>query len=401
MREYRLIDSDAHALEAPNIWKNWLPAQFQDRAPRLVKDPAGGDAWQFEPDRPIMMIGLTATAGMRYEEMRWEGYTFETIRKSCYDGAARLEDMDFDGIDAECLYPSQRTMQYFMGNEEVEFHRAGIRAYNDWLMKEFCAPDPTRLIGLAQTPNLGTDEAIAELRRCKDMGYLGAIISAWPSGNDFLGPEDDPFWSAAEEMGLPISVHINVVRRNQAQPTQQRSANVGMGGQAGAGSDVRAIAQMAFAGLMAFPSVLSELIMSGTFERHPKLKIIGTEVEVGWIPEAIEQLDNFYWRNRTWTKLNLKKLPSEYFHENFLCTFITDRFGVKSRYEVGVRNMAWSTDFPHHGNDWPYSRKIVEELFAGVPEYEKWLITCGNTGLLYGLIEPAQARERALATVGV
>src|SRR5207237_5260848 len=81
MREYRLIDSDAHALEAPNIWKNWLPARFQDRAPKLVKDPAGGDDWQFEPDRPIMMIGLTGTAAMRFEAIRCEGYTFVAFLK--------------------------------------------------------------------------------------------------------------------------------------------------------------------------------------------------------------------------------------------------------------------------------------------------------------------------------
>jgi hypothetical protein len=34
---------------------------------------------------------------------------------------------------------------------------------------------------------------------------------------------------------------------------------------------------------------------------------------------------------------------------------------------AGVENMMWSTDFPHHGSDWPYARKTVEELFSGVP----------------------------------
>ena len=56
---------------------------------------------------------------------------------------------------------------------------------------------------------------------------------------------------------------------------------------------------MALAGMLVFPPIMSELIMSGLFDRFPELPVIGVETEVGWIPEALEQLDNFYWRNRT------------------------------------------------------------------------------------------------------
>ena len=38
MREYRLIDADCHTVEPPHIWETWLPKQFHDRAPTLVKD---------------------------------------------------------------------------------------------------------------------------------------------------------------------------------------------------------------------------------------------------------------------------------------------------------------------------------------------------------------------------
>ena len=40
--------------------------------------------------------------------------------------------------------------------------------------------------------------------------------------------------------------------------------------------------------------------------------------------------------------------------------------------------MAWSTDFPHHGNDWPYSRRVIDNLFTGVPEDERHKIVCDN-----------------------
>ena len=97
------------------MWERYLPKKFQDRAPRVVKDPKGGDAWQFFPDVPPAAIGMVTTAGQRYEEMHWYGSTYETINKGCWDGKARVEEMLFDGVDAEVLYPSQRTMMYWDG----------------------------------------------------------------------------------------------------------------------------------------------------------------------------------------------------------------------------------------------------------------------------------------------
>ncbi|MBW2446994.1 MAG: amidohydrolase family protein, partial [Deltaproteobacteria bacterium] len=344
MREYRLIDADCHTVEPPHIWETWLPKAYHDRAPQLVKDEEGGDAWAFGEGKPLMYLGLVATPGMRFEDIKWRGYTYETIRKGCWDGKARLEDMDFDGVDAEILYPSQRTMYHFMGNQDVDFHRAGVQAYNDWVHEEFAANDPERLYGLAQMPNLGVDEAITELRRCKEKGMRGTILTAWPGGGDTLGSDDDKFFAVAEELEMPISIHIRIMRPNR----QSTGVLEGPG----------AIANMALAGMSMFPEVMCELIMGGVHDRFPKLKFLGVETDVGWIPACLEQIDNFYWRNRSHTGIAIKRLPSEYFHSNWCCTFIHDRVGIKNRYDVGVANMAWSTDYPHHGNDWPYSRKV-------------------------------------------
>jgi len=65
MSKYRIVDADCHILEPPDIWTNWLPKTYQDKAPKLVKDAQGGDAWQTavggEPDP----IGLVATPASR------------------------------------------------------------------------------------------------------------------------------------------------------------------------------------------------------------------------------------------------------------------------------------------------------------------------------------------------
>lgn len=133
MSRYRIVSADAHVLEPTHIWDEWLPAQHRAKAPKLVKDAEGGDAWLFagaaEPDP----IGLVTTPGLPWDQFRWTGVTYDEARPGCYDGAARLADMDVDGVDAEILFPPQRTIGHFLGDDDDEFVRAGVDAYNRFL----------------------------------------------------------------------------------------------------------------------------------------------------------------------------------------------------------------------------------------------------------------------------
>ena len=124
-----------------------------------MKDHEGGDAWLTAVGGDPDPIGLVATPGMPFDKFRWYGVTYEEAREGCYNGAARLADMDHDGVRAEILFPPQRTMSHFLGDDDDDFVLAGIEAYNNFLFEEFCAPDPKRLIGLAQIPSLGIDQA--------------------------------------------------------------------------------------------------------------------------------------------------------------------------------------------------------------------------------------------------
>ena len=83
--------------------------------------------------------------------------------------------------------------------------------------------------------------------------------------------------------------------------------------------------------------------------------MVAVECGAGWIPHFLEHMDDHYWRNRTWTKATLEMLPSEYFRRNWKVTFIREPFAVATRHWIGVDNLMWSTDYPHHRHDWPYS----------------------------------------------
>jgi predicted TIM-barrel fold metal-dependent hydrolase len=389
--DYRIVSADAHILEPTNIWETWLPQKYQDIAPKLVKDADGGDAWQFaglDPDP----IGLVSTPGKAYDEFKWTGVTYDEARPGCYNGDERIKDLDLDGVDAEILFPPQRTVGHWLGDEDDEVVRAGIDAYNNFLWDEFCAPDRNRLIGMAQIPSTGIDDAVDYLRKAKARGFKGVVISSWPSGGDSVSDEDDPFWAAAQDEGMVVCNHINMQSRKGRIATRKAAlASAGKGGgnvlgRTGAKANAKAVGGL---GGVFGPatSTISNFIFTGVFERFPQLQVAMIEIGVGWIPHFLEQMDDRYWRNRSWGNVPIKEAPSFYWYRNMSATFITDRVGIQNRHAAGLENIMWSTDYPHHGNDWPYSRKVIDEMTIGVPADEKALIIGGNAKRIWKLGE--------------
>ena len=94
-----------------------------------------------------------------------------------------------------------------------------------------------------------------------------------------------------------------------------------------------------------FPIILWRMMQSGVFERLPKLKLVGSEVQCGWLPYYMEKFDESVKRNRAdW---NLPMLPSEYFDRNVWLVYIEDELGAVNRYNIGVDKIMWGPDFPH------------------------------------------------------
>jgi len=371
-RSYRIVSSDSHTLEPTDLWSEWLDSKHQATAPKFVEDKDGRHGWLYMGATTPEPLGLVTCVGTRPEELKWTGKKYGVnIHPSCYDGKARLEILDVDGIDAEILYPPQRAVLTFMKNTDKDAHLAGIRAYNRWLKDGFCAPDPERLIAIFQIPNVGIETSVKELERAKREGYRGVAISAWPAGGGNLSREDDTFWDAAAELGMPVSIHL-LLAAQQTKVSGSREAGAALGASA-------------FANTM---PLITELIFQGVFDRFPKLRMAAVETGVGWIPHFLEMTDDRYWRNRLWAGVKIKRVPSHYFREHWLATFIVDRNGISVRHQVGIENMAWSTDFPHHGNDWPYSQRTIDGLFAEVAAEERRKILCTNAARFWGLMSP-------------
>jgi predicted TIM-barrel fold metal-dependent hydrolase len=260
---------------------------------------------------------------------------------------------------------------------------AGVDAYNEFAQEEFAAADRTRIFPMYQIPSLGIDTAVKYVKKAKQAGARGVLIGTWPNGGDGISDEDDKFWAACVENGMPVHVHIMLESRD-ALLKQQSGAQSATTGLQAIAARKRAIAQYAGVFTRVTP-IISQFAFSGVFDRYPELQIVFVEIGVGWLPHFLEMMDDRYWRNRNWVGFDMKRPPSYYWHSNMAATFMHDYSGIALRHAVGVNNMMWSSDNPHHGNDWPYARKVIAEMMHTVDPIERYQLVAGNAARIYRL----------------
>ncbi len=84
------------------------------------------------------------------------------------------------------------------------------------------------------------------------------------------------------------------------------------------------------------------------FDRHPKLKVVCAEFDVGWVANLVQQVDYWFGRESTFdADRNINKLPpSEYFQKNIFFTYQDDRAGVLTTPVYGEDNFLWASDYP-------------------------------------------------------
>jgi predicted TIM-barrel fold metal-dependent hydrolase len=128
---------------------------------------------------------------------------------------------------------------------------------------------------------------------------------------------------------------------------------------------------------------IAQLVLSGVFERFPKLKVFFAETRLGWVPFWLEHMDLWYQRHLGWAEeylgfKPLKELPATYVRENIYFTVQYECVAVEQRHHVGVDHIMFATDFPHIENEWPSSRPLIDEIYANVPPAEKAKMWAGN-----------------------
>ncbi len=391
----RMISVDDHVVEPPDVWTSRLPAKWQDECPHAVEED-GKIVWRFEAkQKSLAELGgrlFDPASGKR--DLIDFPERYEDLRPGCYQPAERVRDLDLAGIDASLCFPAFPRFcgQEFTEATDRELGLACVRAYNDWMIDEWCGAVPGRLIPLVIMPLWDADLAVAEVERCAAKGARAVTFSENPAALGLPSVHDrrrywDPVFAACADAAMPVCTHIGSSSRlphtsDDAPPLVVATLP----------SNLAAAA-------------LADWLYSGLFVRHPGLRLCLSEGGIGWIPAILERADYVFERYaprlKTGTGFGLTGMgsvdagefnlgsvdvrPSELFRDHVFGCFIDDRHGAASIGELGVENVMVECDYPHGDSSWPHARDLILEQVAHLDPDEQEKVLAGNARRVFGL----------------
>jgi predicted TIM-barrel fold metal-dependent hydrolase len=367
-RAYVIISSDNHAGADLLDYKPYLESKWHDEFD--VWAASYSNPWDFFDPRlsddtfdssEAILVGPTSY----HSSLNW-------------DSSRRIRDLESNGVVAEVIFPN--TSPPFMpssvltgvppeSRQDYERRWAGLRAHNRWLV-DFCHEFPRQRAGVAQIMTYDVEDAVAEVRVARDAGLTGGVLLPMdPRDAGGVTPlyfmRHEPLWAVCEELQMPVHRH-GATPSTRTPDAETGPAVVAIG-----------LAERDFFNHRS----LAQFIMSGIFERYPRLKLIITECGSGWVPTYLQMLDALFLAGSDSTSLinplvapaadQMSMRPSEYFARNcFLGASLFLPSEAKRRYEIGVGNIMWGVDYPHSEGTFPFSLEALQLTFSDVPETE-------------------------------
>ncbi|HEX4818785.1 MAG TPA: amidohydrolase family protein [Acidimicrobiales bacterium] len=356
---YTIISSDTHAGGSHADYREYLdPAYVEDF-----------DAWRNKYKNPYRDLKDT------------------DLRVRNWDNERRFKEQESDGIVGEVVFPN--TVPPFFPSfvlfarppkeDQYEHRLAGIRAHNRWLA-DWCAEFPERRAGIGQIFLNDIDDAIDDVKWIKEHGLRGGILLPniapdvkWVK--PVYHPDYDRLWKVCEDLDVPINAHGGTGSPDYGPYPV---------------SALLMIMEVQFYGQRPFVHML----LSGVFERFPKLKFVMTEQGCAWVPPMLQHLDSMLAnirKNKAVGELRfaeehiLPKSATEYFHQN--CWMGVSQPGqadAAARDIIGIDRFMWGSDYPHDEGTYPFTREHLRQIFHDVDEPTMRKILAENCAKLYG-----------------
>jgi predicted TIM-barrel fold metal-dependent hydrolase len=373
---HQIVSVDDHLVEHPRVWQDRVPARFREQAPQ-IKDVNGMHLWHYD-GKVFPTIGLNAVAGKDRKDWGLDPVRYEDMIPGCYDPAARVKDMDLDGVQAALCFPS------FPGFGGGTFFRAEnkdlallcVRAWNDFYIDEWCATAPDRFIPMGILPFWDMDLTVAEARR---IAAKGARTVSFPDSPVPLGLPSfhsghwDPLWQVCSEAEMPVSLHFG---SGSFVPGFSFAAMKPVAGELKPVDAPFVVPTILFSSNLMWTTV--DLLFSGALQRFPRLQFSLAEGGIGWIPYILERSDYTWDRHRWYQPIDRDSRPSDLFREHFYGCFIDDEHGLANRHAIGIDRITLEIDYPHSDSNWPNSRKRAHEVLADIPDAEVEMIVETN-----------------------
>ncbi len=373
----KIVDTDTHITEAPDLFTSRAPAKFKDKVPYVKLDTDGVERW-YVGDRNFGSMGGNV---IRKDNNKLLGRLAFPKLEQAHPGGhlmkERLQAMDDMGIYAQVCYQNSGVTQAgsLMSLGDPEFARTIIQIYNDASM-EYQEVSNQRIFNMGHLPFWDQAALNAEARRCIDSGIKGFVLPDTPERvgvPGFLSDYWTPFLEMCSDTGTPINFHLN----SGVDPNTITWEGFGF---------EQTLAVVATMFSIGNAATLGNWMVSGRLDRHPKLKIGLIESGMGWIPFAVEALEHQFDEMLPSKKGLLNKRPWEYFRDHFACTFWFEKVGPKLLLEtIGVDNVMFETDFPHPTSLYPGVQAHIVDVLGGYDFATKKKVLQDNAVRFYNL----------------
>lgn len=383
MADSLVIDADGHVMEDGVDWHERIDRAYRERAPQLFRDFRNrprmlleGRVW------PIVEGPGLGNPGIFSKDLPIE----KRYRAGMRDPAARLDDMDLEGIDVAVLFG---TMIGLSGANIADpgLANAICRAYNDWLA-EYCSHCPERLKGVALVPLQDVGLAVKELERAvTQLGMPTAMLPTNVHGKNLDHPDLYPFYDAAQALDVPLCCHAGVGHNGVP----------GLYGTQNAGSERFDVYFFTHAVSFPFEQMIAtiSLIGGGIMDLYPRLRFAFMEAGVGWLPYWAERMDEHYELLEPQVP-KLKCKPSEHVKGGRIfvsCDPDEQMLAQVFKLDLGD-TVLYASDYCHWDSRFPDSVRLIAER-EELTQAEKIKVLSENATRFFGFEESALGRRPA------
>lgn len=340
-----VIDSDQHLYEPRTMWLDHIDPDRHDDALRIVDDDLGYAwvTWRGQRLAPadVQRPRETSALGTLHERIRTglppERRYDEELPRDYWDPSARADRLAVMGVDQAVAFPNFGLLWERTLDADLRALTANMTAWNRW-----CASVVTDGRGKVHPVAHVTlrDQAwlLAELARLERDGvHLAMVAPALVDGRPLSHPDHEPIWRAFVEHGVRPVFHVADQRRpfDDAWYTDPPDAFI---------NTLDSVFLWTAAAL-----ACTDLILNGTLERHPELRIGIVELSAVWVPMFLMMLDggsDFTARLNGRPLAPLAMKPSEYFRRQVRVSSFSYELPARLIRQTGDLYMCCS-DYPH------------------------------------------------------
>jgi hypothetical protein len=341
-----VIDSDQHLYETRTTWLDHIDPDHRDDALRIVDDELGYPWLSWGPDRKLGPVdvqhpGQTSELGDRRERIRaglppLSNYD-EDLPRNYWDASARAERLTEMGVDQAVVFPNFGLLWERTLDENPASLTANMTAWNRWC-GSVVADGGGRVHPVAHVTMRDDRWLLRELADLERGGvHLAMVAPALVDGRPLSHPDHDRLWRAFVDHGVTPVFHVADQRRVFDDVWYSVPDDGGL-------PPLESIFLWTAAAL-----ACTDLILNGTLERIPELRIGVVELSAVWVPMFLMMLDG---GTRFTTRLNgrpvypLRMEPSEYFRRQVRVSSFSYELPGRLISQTGDLYMCCS-DYPH------------------------------------------------------